>query len=205
MIGMVRPLVKRTANHWNWLYLVNLYGVGATTSSALFGSFLGAIGSLIVPSIWFAQLVVIVAIFGLLITLSDFQIAGLRTPTTTRQTCSTWWALLGQRQAMVLWGLDLGLGFTTIRVASLYWVVLLVIIILSSPLLGAIILCSYGLGLTLNLVVGLLLLDRLSQCDGVPIQVLRLWQPLKQVLALILLFWSLWMIFLALGLMHVLL
>lgn len=202
MIGMIRPLVKRSPKHKEWIALVGLYGIGAITSSIILGSILGTIGTIILPRDWFVSLIIIIAVLGLLLTLSDFQIMGLNTLTTTRQTCPIWWSYLGHRPAMILWGLDIGLGFTTIRVASLYWVILLILLVLSSPLLGAITLGAYGLAITLNLIIGIFLLERIDQRDGGHIQAIRLWRPLKRGAAVILLLWSIWMLFLVSGSLH---
>ncbi len=89
---------------------------------------------------------------------------------------------------MFLWGVDLGLGFTTIRVASLYWIVVLVVGSLTTPPTGAAILGAYGLALVINLVAGAFLLRRCGVHAN--ICALRLFFPLKISLAVVLLAWS---------------
>jgi hypothetical protein len=96
--------------------------------------------------------------------------------------------------AVLLWGIDLGLGFTTIRVASLYWIVTLVVIVQSSPLIGAMILSAYGLALALNLGVGLLILGHGEHITPPSILAIRLLYPFKTGLAVILFVWSMWLV-----------
>jgi hypothetical protein len=89
-------------------------------------------------------------------------------------------------------GVDLGLGFTTIRVGSLYWIVSLVVMVLASPWLGAAILGAYGLALVLNVGIGAMYFERGGHGDCVHANVLaiRLFRPRKVVLAVALLAWS---------------
>ena len=72
---------------------------------------------------------------------------GLRTPTLLRQTCSTWYREEGRQSVWALWGFDLGLGFSTIRLSSLYWLMVLFVAAFVSPVLAPLVLACYGLGL----------------------------------------------------------
>ncbi len=90
---------------------------------------------------------------------------------------------------MFLWGIDVGLGFTTIRVGSLYWMVALVTVVVASPWMGAAILCAYGIALVLNLGIGTLFLERGQGVHGNAVAI-GLFDRLKAVLAVALLAWS---------------
>jgi hypothetical protein len=47
----------------------------------------------------------------------------------------------------VFWGFDLGLGFSTIRLSSLYWLLVLFVAAFVSPILAPLVFALYGLGL----------------------------------------------------------
>lgn len=91
---------------------------------------------------------------------------------------------------MLLWGFDLGLGFTTIRMASLYWVVALVVFVLASPLTGAVILGGYGAALALNMGIGTLILESKRYPLASTACILRLARLIRGGLATILILWS---------------
>jgi hypothetical protein len=174
-----------------WLPLYSLYALGVLVSSVTLGGILGFIGSQVVPHQWQSQIIALIAILGIGLACCDFGIGGARTLTLWRQTCPVWWRTLGQHRAVFLWGLDLGLGFTTIRVASLYWIVFLMVILIASPLLGAAILGGYGLGLILNLSAGVFLLaPKEENLVTINRRALQYWYPLKIGLAVVLLLWS---------------
>ena len=79
--------------------------------------------------------------------LADLGLLGLRTPTLRRQTSSTWYRKRGPRAVWPLWGFDLGLGFSTIRLSSLYWLMVLFVAAFVSPVLAPLVFALYGLGL----------------------------------------------------------
>lgn len=112
------------------------------------------------------------------VALAALDVAG-RTPTVRRQTEPVWWRTRGPYRAAFLWGFDLGLGFTTIRVASLYWIVVLAIVLIGSPAAGAATLAVYGLALGLNLAFGLFFLDRPACGARANIRALGLSAPVK--------------------------
>lgn len=166
--------------------------MGTVIGSMTLGSTLGFLGSIVVPRHEVDLAITIAGIAGSALALCDLGVGGASTPTLRRQTQPMWWRVFGRVPAMFLWGLDLGLGFTTIRVSSLYWMVALIIVALASPLKGAAILSGYGFALALNLGLGTLMLehkgDRSSVC------VLRLHHSLKMGLAGILFMWSMLLI-----------
>jgi hypothetical protein len=189
MIAMVRPLVKAANKSGKLLSLVSLYAIGAVASSMTLGALLGLLGVFLVPGHWTSIALAIVGSIGVLLALCDFGVGGTKTPTLRRQTCPGWWRTLGPARTMLLWGIDLGLGFSTIRVASLYWIVTLAVFVLASPLTGAAILSGYGIALVVNLCFGVIILEPISGSFS-PIRVLELSSLLKRSLAVILLFWS---------------
>lgn len=184
------PLVKVANKPGKWLGLVGLYSIGALASSAALGALLGLLGVWLLPGQWAFIALTIVGGIGILLALCDLGVGGTATPTLRRQTCPVWWRTLGQARAMFLWGIDLGLGFSTIRIASLYWIVVLVVFVLASPLTGAIILSGYGLALALNLCLGVLSFGAASGNTSASIRALQLFPLIKASLTVILLLWS---------------
>ncbi len=168
-----------------------MYAIGAILSSTLLGAVLGSLGSVLISPQWRLLALVSVALVGIGMAACDFGIAGMRTPTLSRQTCPIWWRTFRRSLAAFLWGLDLGLGFTTIRVASLYWIVALMAVVLASPFTGALILSGYGLALTLNLSVGIWLLEHKDDhLHSANMHALQSFSFLKRSLGGLLFFWS---------------
>lgn len=190
---MIRPLVQEAQTPGRWLGLLGLYALGATGSALLLGMLLGSLGSVLIPGRLSWSVLAGVALLGLVMAAGDFQIWKLRTCTLRRQTKRVWWDLLGPGGAMFLWGLDLGLGFTTIRVASLYWVVACVAIVAASPQAGALVLGAYGLAVALNLGISFLLLKE-ERGGASAIQAIQWQSPIKICLAGILFAWSTWLL-----------
>jgi hypothetical protein len=137
--------------------MVAFYTAGALASSAAVGAALGAIGAFFLTGRSRSSLV-LVGLVGVLAALGDLGIVSRPLIGLNRQTDRLWSDRFGERGGSFLWGIDLGLGFSTIRVASLYWVVALVTLTVASVPLGALILCCYGLGLSSNLIFGSLVL-----------------------------------------------
>jgi hypothetical protein len=189
LIGTIGPLVKAAKHTKQWLPLLALYTLGSSLAAMLVGAIVGLLGSAVMKSQWRSPALLGVAIIGIVFALSDFEIVGMHTLTFRRQTCPVWWRDFGPLLATALWGFDLGLGFSTIRVASLYWIVLLVIFILASPVRGAAILAGYGLALSLNLGIGIIGPGRFKDTHSAHMQALLLLRPLKVMLGSVLLFW----------------
>lgn len=140
MIGVIGPLVQGKRELRGSIGSVALFALGAVGGAATTGALIGLLAALVggrIPAI-------AVGAAGLLLLLVDL---GLRTPTLRRQTCSTWYRQRGARSVWALWGFDLGLGFSTIRLSSLYWLTVLVVAAFVSPALAPLVLAFYGLGL----------------------------------------------------------
>ncbi|MDQ2828064.1 MAG: hypothetical protein M3Y74_03330 [Chloroflexota bacterium] len=190
MIGAITPLVQVVDKRTRWLRALMWYAAGALMGSMAFGATLGWLGSVLPPAAHSPGALLVVALAGIVLALCDFGLGRTSTPTLRRQTYPGWWHMLGPPRALFLWGVDLGLGFTTIRVASLYWIVVLVAVALATPATGAAIFGAYGIALALNLGLGVLLFGRVSHGTRANIVALRLSRPLKPALATTLLAWS---------------
>lgn len=163
---MIRPLIVDEGK-WRGIAAVAAFTTGAVLSSATTGALLGLFGDHSLPHLSLS--VPIGLAFGLLLAVADVVD---RTPTIRRQTKRAWWRM-GPVRASALWGVDLGLGFSTIRVTSLYWVAAAGVVLLRSPTRGAVVLSTYGFGLAVGLAVGVFVLrGRAGECSA-NVQVLR--------------------------------
>jgi hypothetical protein len=93
---------------------------------------------------------------------ADLRLLHLTTPSVPRQTAPYLPRLIGPISAWFVWGFDIALGFSTIRVTSLYWA--LVLILMTSPSVWSpVILFFYVLGFVLGLLSVLLYITRWSR------------------------------------------
>jgi hypothetical protein len=147
MIGVIGPLVKGKRELRGSVGSVTLFGLGAIAGALITGSLIGVLGAAAQSFAGERTLALVVGAVGCVLLLVDLGTLGLRTPTLRRQTCSTWYRELGAGKSWALWGFDLGLGFSTIRLSSLYWLTALIVAAFVSPLLAPVVLAFYGLGL----------------------------------------------------------
>jgi hypothetical protein len=147
MIGVIGPLVQGKRELRGSIGSVAVFGLGAVAGAAVTGSFIGVVGGGVQAFAGERVLAVAVGAAGCVLLLADLGFLGLRTPTLRRQTGSTWYRKRGARAAWLLWGIDLGLGFSTIRLSSLYWLMVLFVAAFVSPFLAPLALAFYGLGL----------------------------------------------------------
>jgi hypothetical protein len=144
MIGVIGPLVQGKRELRGSVGSVAVFGTGAIVGAATTGVVVGLLGAVFQGLAEDGVRAVAVGAGGLLLLLVDLR---SRTPTLRRQTCSTWYRERGPRFAWPLWGFDLGLGFSTIRLSSLYWLMVLVVAAFVSPLYAPLVLAFYGFGL----------------------------------------------------------
>lgn len=84
-------------------------------------------------------------------------------PQLKRQTKDLWARLFPRKVAAMLWGLDLGLTFTTRITFSGVWVLVIVTILVGKPAFGAVLFVLYWLGRALSLwIAPVLMPDSLS-------------------------------------------
>ena len=144
MVGVIGPRVRGTGQVRGSVGTVTIFTVSAIFGAAITGSLIGLFGAAVQALAPERALAIVVGAAGGLLLLADLR---ARTPTLRRQTCSTWYRERGARTAWALWGFDLGLGFSTIRLSSLYWLMALFVAAFVSPLLAPVALAFYGLGL----------------------------------------------------------
>lgn len=148
----------------SWLANVTAYTVGGAFTSAVVGAGLGGLGAVVLP----AQ----VGVIGISVALTVAIVAVAREiawtwiplPQLARQT-SGWWAKTTSRRtrAPLLWGLDLGLTFTTWFTFSGVWLVLVLAVLGGDPEFGVALLTSYWFGRALSVwLAPLLIADALG-------------------------------------------
>lgn len=156
MIGAIKP--PRAGDKNSWLLPASLYTLGATTSAALLGITVAALGSAIHLDQHVSTAIPAIGILCLGLLPMELGVNGFRVPGFQRQTVKFWRDRYGERWSALFWGMHLGLGVLTIRVTSLFWIALLLFASSGSMLVSATFLI-YGVGLGLNLVVAGLVLE----------------------------------------------
>jgi hypothetical protein len=151
MVGVIGPLVQRERRVRGWIGSLLWFSTGAVAGGMAMGALLGVLGAAAQDVADRRTLGVLVGGIGCALLLADLGVLRLRTPTLRRQTCSTWYRDRGSRTAWILWGFDLGLGFSTIRLGSLYWLAALFVVAFAPPASAPFVVAFYGLGLALAL------------------------------------------------------
>ena len=144
MVGVIGPRVRGTRQLRGSVGTVTVFALCAMVGAAITGSLIGLLGGAAQALAGERTLAVAVGVAGCLLLLADLR---MRTPTLRRQTCSTWYRERGAGTAWALWGFDLGLGFSTIRLSSLYWLMVLFVAAFVPPVFAPLVLAFYGLGL----------------------------------------------------------
>lgn len=144
MIGVIGPLVQGKRQLRGSVGSVTRFALGAVAGAAFTGVLTGVLALVFQSIAGETVRAVTVGAAGCVLLLADLA---LRTPTLRRQTCSTWYRERGPRFAWPVWGFDLGLGFSTIRLSSFYWFMVLFVAAFVSPVLVPVALAFYGLGL----------------------------------------------------------
>jgi cytochrome c biogenesis protein CcdA len=130
--GMVHPAL--------WLH-----GLGCVCGSALIGALLGSLGLVMrAQELLFTSLPVLLltGVVGML---------RIPAPKVSRQVFAKWRLTLAPRTAALLYGLELGFGFTTYVTATTFYVVSVWAILVGDPWLGALGMSAFGVGRALPL------------------------------------------------------
>ena len=151
---MKRPGVPR-----EWLVNVAAYSVAGSVTSLAVGALLGWLGHTLLPeSISRIGLPVAMAI-GIIAIARELGWIVLPLPQLRRQTQRTWAMRFPSTVTAVLWGLDLGLFFTTWFTFAGDWLLVIVAIITREPMYGAALFGVYWFGRVLSVWLAPLLLQ----------------------------------------------
>jgi hypothetical protein len=138
--------VKVAGRRRRWFADVVTYTATGLVASALVGAALGALGRVLVPGqLGWPGLLVAVAVAGISVTRESGWVA-VPLPQVRRQTRDTWARAFPSTVAAALWGLDLGLVFTTWLTFSGVWVLAVVAVLVGEPVFGASLFALHWLG-----------------------------------------------------------
>jgi len=136
------------------------YTLAGALTSVLLGAGLGLVGALTLPD----DMAVPAGLLGLAVATvamaRELGVVAVPLPQLGRQTQGMWAKSYGFTAAALLWGLDLGLVFTTWLTLSGAWVLALAAFLVGKPLFGAALFGAYWLGRALSVWVGPLLMER---------------------------------------------
>jgi hypothetical protein len=150
VLAALTPLVKVAGRRRKWLLHVSLYTAAGTLTSAMVGAAAGAAGQVGIPNeLATASLAAAVGIAVVAIA-RELRWPQARVPQVRRQTNDAWAKLHGMTIGSVMWGLDLGLVFSTYVAFSGAWVLLAVALAIGQPLAGAAVFASYWAGRALS-------------------------------------------------------
>jgi sulfite exporter TauE/SafE len=128
-----------------WIHLMS-YVAG----SALLGCALGALGGGLraaVPHQWQgAHVLLITGLVSVLYSLRELELLRVPAPKVMRQVPVRWRLLRPPRQRALLYGLELGVGFTTYVTATTFYVASLWAFLVGSVRLGLLVMAAYGVG-----------------------------------------------------------
>jgi hypothetical protein len=165
MVGVIGPRVRGTRQVRGSVGTVTVFALSAMVGAAITGSLIGLLGGAAQALAGERTLAVAVGAAGCVLLLADLR---MRTPTLRRQTCSTWYRELGAGTAWAFWGFDLGLGWSTIRLSSLYWLMVLFVAAFVPPVFAPLVLAFYGLGLGVALAGAVLAQTRSASSAMLP-------------------------------------
>jgi hypothetical protein len=141
-----------------WLGNATAYTLAGTLTSVLVGGGLAGLGALLLPArVGLAGTLFALAV-ALLAIARESGLVAIPLPQIGRQTEGLWVKRFGDRAAAILWGLDLGLVFTTWLNFSGAWLLAAVAFLSGQPLFGAALFVAYWLGRALPVWVGPLLM-----------------------------------------------
>jgi hypothetical protein len=144
-VGALGPLGKVAGRRWRWAAQVGLYTLAGSLSSAPVGLLLGAIGQALgagTHPFWS----VVGAVWLLALLMRSMGRWRFPLPQWRRQTRDLWAKVFPAEVAAVLWGLDLGLAFTTWITFTGYWGPVGIAFLLGQPARGAGLFLTYWWG-----------------------------------------------------------
>lgn len=150
MVGTIIHVVNVDRKHGRkatvlWVHLLSYMG-----GSALLGGLLGGLGAGMraeMPRYTQSPAVLLITgIVGMLYGLRELDLLHVPAPKVSRQVPSKWRLMLPPKQVALLYGLELGMGFTTYVTATTFYVAALWALLVGRPLLSALGMLAYGLG-----------------------------------------------------------
>lgn len=148
-MGATMALGKVPAARRRWVRQVIAYSLGGAASSALVGIALGWLGALLMGPKE-ERYVIGLALVAVACLTRELLFPSCRIPQVRRQTPGSWAKSLNPTATAALWGIDIGLVFTTWFTFSGVWFLVGVALISGGPAQGAAILLAYWSGRSLS-------------------------------------------------------
>lgn len=145
------PLVKVAGRRKQWLIDVATYTLAGGVASAAVGGALGALGGTLLPARVAGHGLPVVMVVAATALARELGWHAIPLPQLARQTRDTWAKTLSSTLTAALWGLDLGLVFTTWLTFSGIWLLVAVALLAGEPTFGAALFTSHWLGRALPL------------------------------------------------------
>lgn len=133
-----------------WLESVIGYTLAGTLSSAVIGFAISSVGSIFLPASRGVLPLACGCGVAVLAIVRDNGFLRMPLPQVRRQTSGMWAKRFGARTAAVLWGLDLGVTFTTWVTFSGIWVIAVIAFTSATPAVGVSLFLAYWLGRALS-------------------------------------------------------
>src|SRR5579883_1597760 len=143
MIGQITPLVQ-VAGKRAWFAAAAAHIIGAALSAALLGFCLGLAGLVLALGRLGAVANLIAALVFFACALRDAALLKWWMPTLTRQTPKSARCVFGTTWSALVWGVDLGQGWSTRIVFSGYYALIVWALLTAQPFLGAAVLGAFG-------------------------------------------------------------
>ena len=141
-----------------WLIEVIVYTFAGSLTSASVGALLSLLGSfLLIPQLGRLSLLLALTV-GLIAIARELGWIAISLPQLRRQTKEIWGKILPGIAAAVLWGLDLGLIFTTWLTFSGVWLLVVVAALVGEPAFGAMLFVLYWFGRAMSIWIAPLLM-----------------------------------------------
>jgi hypothetical protein len=150
LVGALAPLGKVAGRRRRWLVNVTLYTVAGLLASVLVGLALGAAGLLLWPRSLRAIGLAATLLVAALAAARESGAISIPFPQVRRQTRDVWAKRFPSTVAATLWGLDLGLVFTTWFTFSGTWLLVAAAFSAGSPAYGAALFAAYWSGRALS-------------------------------------------------------
>ena len=136
------------------------YTLAGGVTSILVGGGLGVLGAVALPARVGLPAALLALTLACVALARELGLVSVPLPQLGRQTEGMWAKRYGFRGAAILWGLDLGLVFTTWLTFSGVWVLAAIAFLAAEPALGAALFAAYWLGRALSVWIAPLLMDR---------------------------------------------
>lgn len=158
LVGALTPLGKVAGGKRQWLVAVSVYTLAGIITSTFVGGSLGELGRLFIPKEIETSRYAIAIAIAMIAMAREVGWISFPLPQFRRQTRDIWARIFPRIVTAGLWGLDLGLIFTTYFTFSGIWLLVIVAILSREFGFGAALFATYWLGRALSVWIAPLLM-----------------------------------------------